>query len=102
MAAFPCSICEDSFKSPKELANHILQQHCETEKLEEKVEVDGAKTIVMDVDPLEHGVKKEISQEELDLDDTILPVLPRAPTGEEQKQKFLMYSLPEDPANFMR
>ena len=82
------------------MANHILNKHCEDG---EKVEVDGAKTIVMDVDPLIHSVKVEDNVEhEETLDDTILPVLPRTPTVDEQKQKFLMYSLPEDPANFMR
>ena len=36
------------------------------------------------------------------LDDTILPVLPRSPTLDEQKQRFIMYNLPTDPNNFMR
>ena len=28
-ANFPCSICEATFHSPKDLGTHILQQHCE-------------------------------------------------------------------------
>mgnify|MGYP007015523033 FL=1 len=64
----------------------------------------------MDVDPLVVEKTEEtipvvpITPKEMDesLDDTILPVLPRAATMEETKQRFLMYNLPADPPNFMR
>jgi hypothetical protein len=92
------------------------------------IEAISDKAIVMDVDPLDHMasmsngsrsgfaalVKSENNitthnsgaagtfPDQTLLDDTILPVLPRQPSIEEQKQKFLMYNLPSDPANFMR
>lgn len=101
---FPCSICEAAFNSPKDLGTHILQQHCEeaTPKKEppEETVIDVEKTLVMDIDPLAHEDKK-IAEEQC-LDDTIMPVLPRPPTLDEQRQRFIMYNLPTDPANFMR
>ena len=102
MADFPCSICPQKFSSPKDLGTHILQLHCEVEATPKKepVEVEEEKTIVMDVDPLAHN--NESIEDLSSLDDTILPELPRSPTLDEQKQRFIMYNLPSDPANFMR
>ena len=127
--ALPCSICEAKFENPKDLGTHILQQHCsdvppsstkedapvspkptvptvpKTECKKEPVEIETEKSIVMNVDPLVDNTAKQISTpKEMDetLDDTILPVLPREATMEEQKQRFLMYNLPSDPPNFMR
>ena len=126
MVALPCSICDAKFENAKDLGTHILQQHCKdvpstttpssppppvTECKKEPVEIQTEKSIVMDVDPLvvEKVEEKEApvvlsTPKEMDesLDDTILPVLPRAATMEEQKQRFLMYNLPSDPPNFMR
>ncbi len=69
-------------------------------------EAEASSSIVMNVDPLDHVAKREepeVSQQNLqDLDDSILPVLPRQPTVEEHTQKFMMYSVPTDPPNFMR
>ena len=114
MATFPCSICEASFESPKDLGTHILQKHCDqvtkSEKKEEAV-IEEEKTLVMDVDPLDYqdqtqNASNDISNSDIAtdqcLDDTILPVLPRNPSMEEQKQKFMMYHLSTDPPNFMR
>ncbi len=117
-ASFPCSICEVTFTSPKDLGTHILQQHCEeaTPKVTTKKEpedvatiVETEKSIVMDVDPLAGNDTEDNNATNGDklsdtqcLDDTILPVLPRAPTLDEQKQRFIMYNLPTDPSNFMR
>ena len=129
--ALPCSICEAKFENPKDLGTHILQQHCQdvppseksvtteedikTEVKNEPVEIQTEKSIVMDVDPLVDTSIAETSTpststspksilKEMDdnLDDTILPILPRDPTAEEQKQRFLMYNLASDPPNFMR
>ena len=122
MVALPCSICEAKFDNAKDLGTHILQQHCKdvpssttsTEALpvkKEPVEIQTEKSIVMDVDPLVVEKTEETitpvvpsTPKEMDesLDDTILPVLPRAATMEETKQRFLMYNLPADPPNFMR
>ena len=122
--ALPCSICEAKFENPKDLGTHILQQHSsdvppstappksppsptvpKTECKKEPVEIETEKSIVMNVDPLvDTGAKPVSTPKEMDetLDDTILPVLPREATMEEQKQRFLMYNLPTDPPNFMR
>ena len=132
MATFPCSICEASFASPKDLGTHILQKHCEAtnehkqEAKEEPIDVEEEKSLVMDVDPLDHpgtimahsaghngtmahsaghsngGESNSDIPATQCLDDTILPVLPRSPSLEEQKQKFMMYHLATDPSNFMR
>ena len=111
MATFPCSICEASFASPKDLGTHILQKHCEAtneqhkQEKEEPIDVEEEKTLVMDVDPLDHPGGGESNSDipaTQCLDDTILPVLPRSPSLEEQKQKFMMYHLATDPSNFMR
>ena len=118
MVALPCSICEAKFDNAKDLGTHILQQHCKdvpsstsTEVKKEPVEIQTEKSIVMDVDPLvvektEETISPVVpsTPKEMDesLDDTILPVLPRAATMEETKQRFLMYNLPADPPNFMR
>ncbi len=66
----------------------------------------------MNVDPLDHVTEPKqepevTSQQQpqhqlTDLDDSILPVLPRQPTQEEHRQRFLMYNCPTDPPNFMR
>ena len=72
----------------------------------EMVDVEEEKTLVMDVDPLDHPGSGDTSNSDIPatqcLDDTILPVLPRSPSMEEQKQKFMMYHLATDPSNFMR
>ena len=69
---------------------------------EELAVIEAEKTIVMDVDPLANNDEEEKLLDIQALDDTILPVLPRAPSLDEQKQRFIMYNLPTDPANFMR
>lgn len=124
--ALPCSICEAKFENPKDLGTHILQQHCsdvppsttkveevpppaipKTECKKEPLEIQTEKSIVMNVDPLvdtnsQNHVLSTPKEMDENLDDTILPVLPREATLEEQKQRFLMYNLPSDPPNFMR
>ena len=86
----------------------------------EEAIIDAELTITLEEDPLiredltdqnwdsvktnkqtEENDSKKLSEQQC-LDDTILPVLPRSPTLDEQKQRFIMYKLPTDPNNFMR
>ena len=118
-----CTYSYFFYFSPKDLGTHILQKHCEatnetvtitSDKKEAKEEaiIEEEKTLVMDVDPLDHHRDNKSIEHQQEsnsdiattqcLDDTILPVLPRSPSLEEQKQKFLMYHLQTDPPNFMR
>ena len=71
------------------------------DNVNKQLTVEDEKSIVMDIDPLAHESEEKLAENQC-LDDTILPVLPRSPSLDEQKQRFIMYNLPTDPANFMR
>ena len=79
-----------------------------TKREPEEAIIEAEKTITLDEDPLvarEDFIEQDRTEklaEQQCLDDTILPVLPRSPSLDEQKQRFIMYNLPTDPNNFMR
>ena len=116
---YPCSICDAGFSNPRDLGRHILTDHCEdeddtnTNKPNNKrkspdsfnnnngtssiieAHLDPHKSIIMAVDPLEHG----------DVTDTVTPSgtislanLPREPTADEEKQKFMIHGLSPGPS----
>jgi hypothetical protein len=113
---YPCSICDAGFSNPRDLGRHILTDHCEDEddtKTNNKrkspdtfnnnngvssiieAHMDPHKSIIMAVDPLEHG----------DVPDTVAPSgtvslanLPREPTADEEKQKFMIHALSPAPS----
>lgn len=116
VSSVSCSLCPETFLGAKELGLHILAAHCESQKTQEDVEdadeeenvvVDGNPGLFMEVDVVEGSSAKDgvvlrstpttISprQQQQPQQQQGLPALnlPRQPTAQEVKQKFMIYKL---------
>ena len=88
-----CSICGDSLPGARELGVHILAAHCDVyqqaEHQEDSLVIEGSPGLSMEVevDPLEST--PQVKEEE----PTAMGMmnLPRAPTANELKQKFMVF-----------
>jgi hypothetical protein len=114
---FPCSICAASFSNPRDLGKHILTDHCDDDNDDDKstsvspppsqngtgngigtiieAHLDPGKSIIMAVDPLEHGdVTESVTSPAVEAVTAMISLsnLPRSPTADEQRQKFMIAS----------
>ena len=85
-----CSICGDSLPGARELGVHILAAHCDVYQQEEggdNLVIDGSPGLSMEVevDPLEPTSRPEQGEGSAAI------TLPRPPTANELKQKFMAY-----------
>ena len=105
-ASVTCSLCPETFDGAKELGLHILAAHCGSgtqsqspEPAEtENVVVDGSPGLFLEVDVVEKkesGVVKVSPTTISPREQQTLPNLnlPRQPTAQEVKQKFMIYRL---------
>ena len=102
MVGITCSICGDSLPNARELGVHILAAHCDASQQPEEtcdnLIIDGSPGLSMEVevDPLEPTGRQEptptVKLEKKAAEPVVLN-LPRAPTANELKQKFLAYKV---------
>jgi hypothetical protein len=120
---FPCSICEAAFANPRDLGTHILTDHCNNEDSSLQPDsrspspppaaanpslngcstiieahLDPCKSIIMAVDPLEHEDMSETESSAASPGSVSLTNLPREPTSDEQRQKFMVTSAAASPS----